>query len=344
MSAGAPGQPGVPPAPGPGAPPGRDAGVPAGPAPGDPRRFDARRPVWDEVEANKRRTIVLIGAVVLILVVLGYLFGEYTGAGPIAPVFALLLAGGLSFTSYFYSDRIVLAASGARKADPVRDQRLINLVEGLSIAAGLPVPGIYTIDDTAPNAFATGRNPENAAIAVTTGLVDKLNRAELEGVIAHEMAHIKNYDIRMTTLAAVLVGTIALISDWALRSMRWGMWGGRGRRRSNDGGGGAVIVIALLMLVFAILAPIAARMLQFAISRRREFLADANGALLTRHPEGLASALEKIAGDTEPLEVANRATAPLYIVNPLLDFKGRRTGLFDTHPPTDERIRRLRSM
>jgi heat shock protein HtpX len=192
--------------------------------------------------------------------------------------------------------------------------------------------------DWAPIALATGGEPGNAAIAVTTGLLDKLDRLELEGVLAHEMSHIANFDIRMTTLAGVMVGSVALLSDWMLRSLRWGMWSGRGRRsRGAD-------PLMLVALVFAVLAPIAAQVMRFAISRQREYLADANGALLTRFPEGLASALQKMSADTEPLEVANRATAPLYIVNPLIDHERGRAGLFDTHPPIDERIRRLRAM
>lgn len=269
---------------------------------------------------------------------IGYLFGELTGAGPAGSLAAILFAGIAAFSTYWYSDRIVLAASGARPVDRARHPQLVNSVEGLALAAGLPVPRIFTIDDSAPNAFATGRDPKNAAIAVTTGLLDKLDRLELEGVLAHEMSHIANFDIRMTTLAGVMVGSVALLSDWMLRSLRWGMWSGRGRRSKGAD------PLMLVALVFAILAPIAAQMMRFAISRQREYLADANGALLTRFPEGLASALQKMTADTEPLEVANRATAPLFIVNPLIDHERGRAGLFDTHPPIDERIRRLRLM
>jgi heat shock protein HtpX len=293
------------------------------------------------VDANKWKSVLLLLGFGVVIGVMGYAFGEITGLGASGLVLALVVSAIAAFGSYYYSDRIVLAASQASPADRDRYPQLVNIVEGLSIAAGVPVPRIYTIDDTAPNAFATGRNPQNAAVVVTTGLIDKLNRTELEGVIAHEMSHIRNYDIRMTTLAAVLVGSVALMSDWGMRSMRWGMWSGRGRR-SRDSGGGAIILVVVILA--AILAPIAAQILQFALSRRREYLADANGALLTRFPEGLASALEKISKDPEPLEVANRATAPLYLVNPLFDYKGARAGLFDTHPPIAERIQRLRSM
>ena len=310
---------------------------PAGPPP--PMPPDRRRPVWDEVAGNQRNSWLLLIAFGLLLGGLSWLFGRLFELGPAAPVLAVGIAGAGAWASYYYSDRLVLAASQARPADPARHAPLINIVDGLAIAAGVPSPKIYTIDDSAPNAFATGRNPANAAVVVTTGLMDKLERVELEGVIAHEMSHVRNYDIRMATLAGVLVGSVALLSDWMLRSMRWGMWRGRGGRR---GQGGAILLIVAALL--AILAPIAAQMLRLALSRQREFLADANGALLTRYPEGLARALEKISADTEPLEVANRATAPLYIVNPLLDYQGRRSGLFDTHPPIEERIRRLRSM
>jgi len=274
----------------------------------------------------------------LLVGAMGYLFGEFTGAGPAGSFAAILFAGIAAFGTYWYSDRIVLAASGAKPVDPGRHPHLVHSIEGLALAAGLPVPRIFTIDDSAPNAFATGRDPKNAAIAVTTGLIDKLDRLELEGVLAHEMSHIANFDIRMTTLAGVMVGSIALLSDWMLRSLRWGMWSGRGRRSSGAG------PLMLVAVVFAVLAPIAAQFMRFAISRQREYLADANGALLTRFPEGLARALSKMSADTDPLEVANRATAPLYIVNPLVDHERGRAGLFDTHPPIDERIRRLGAM
>ncbi len=232
---------------------------------------------------------------------------------------------------------MVLGISHAQLVDKKENPYLANVVEGLAIAAGVPTPKTYIIEDSAPNAFATGRNPENSAIAVTTGLLDKLNRLELEGVIAHEMSHIKNYDIRYATLVVVLVGTVALLSDWMRRSFFF-----RGRRgRKGGAGGGMIILIALLL---AILAPIVAQLIRLAISRQREYLADANGALLTRYPEGLASALEKISKDKEPLEAANKATAHLYIVNPLLEHRGKLNDLFSTHPPAEERIRRLRAM
>jgi heat shock protein HtpX len=300
-----------------------------------------RRPVWDEIGANRFKSLLLMVAFGVLVGLAGWTFGELTGAGPAGSAVALAFAGVAAFSTYWYSDRIVLAASRATPADPVTHRPLINLVEGLAIAAGLPAPRVFTIDDTAPNAFATGRDPQHAAIAVTTGLLEKLDKLELEGVLAHEMSHIANFDIRMTTLAGVMVGSVALLSDWMMRSLRWGMWSGGGRSRRSDGG---ALPIALVAVFFAILAPIAAHLLRQAVSRQREYLADANGALLTRFPEGLARALEKLAADREPLEVANRATAPLYIVNPLHDHKPGRAGLFDTHPPIEERVRRLRAM
>jgi heat shock protein HtpX len=223
---------------------------------------------------------------------------------------------------------------------------LYNVVEGLAIAAGIPKPRCYVIDDTAPNAFASGRNPENAVVVVTTGILKKLNRAELEGVIAHELSHIKNYDILVQTLAVVMVGVIVLLSDWILRTFLWG--GGRRRRTSSEReGGNAGAVLVIVALALAILSPLFAQLLRLAVSRKREFLADADGALLTRYPPGLASALRKLSADTEPLEAANKATAHMYIVNPLKGQKhggGAMARLFSTHPPIEERVAALEKM
>lgn len=315
--------------------------APAG-AGGPADRLGPRRPLWDEVGANRRNSVFLLAAFGLLVGALGFLLGEYSGVGPWGLPAALAVAGGMSFASYYYSDSIVLGVSQARPADRQKYPQLVNAVEGLAIAAGIPAPRVFVIEDGAPNAFATGRDPQHAAVCVTTGLLARLDRLELEGVLAHELSHIRNYDVRLVTLAAVLVGSAALLSDWFLRGMRWGMWRGSGRGSRDSGG----LVIGLAALLLALLAPLAAQLLRLALSRQREFLADANGALLTRYPEGLASALEKLAADTEPLEVANRATAPLYIVNPLNEYKGklRGTSLFDTHPPIEERIRRLRAM
>ena len=294
--------------------------------------------MFDAVANNKIKSALLVFLVVLLVVALGYVFGEMTELGHLAPVLALGFALLSVFGSYYYSDRIVLAMTHARPIEHADNPHLYNTVEGLAIAAMMPMPRIYEIDDPAPNAFATGRNPQHAVIAVTTGLTEKLDKQELEGVIAHEMAHIKDYDVLFMTLVAVLVGMVALLADWLLRIM-W--WGGRSRRRSRSGGSG---LIALIGLALAILAPLAATLIQMAVSRKREFLADAQGAVLTRYPEGLASALEKIAADPEPLVSANKATAHMFIYNPLIEHRGWLNSLFSTHPPTDERVRRLRAM
>jgi heat shock protein HtpX len=246
----------------------------------------------------------------------------------------------MAWGSYWYSDRIVLTISRARPVDRNLEPYLVNTIEGLSIAAGLPVPKAYVIDDPAPNAFATGRDPEHAAIAVTSGLVQMMNRQELEGVIAHELSHIANRDTLIQTLAAVLAGTVTLVSEWMLRSFWWG----GGRRRDSEGGAQLQAIFLVIALVLAVLAPVAAMLIQMAISRKREFLADANGALLTRYPPGLASALRKIAADPNRLRSANKATEPLYIANPLKDYGGGLNALFNTHPPIEERIRRLEAM
>ncbi|MBE0475829.1 MAG: M48 family metallopeptidase [Coriobacteriia bacterium] len=294
--------------------------------------------MYDQIASNKRRSALLIGVFVALIVLLGWVFGELTGYGYVAPLLASGVAAAMAWGSYRYSDRIVLSMSRARPADPRADQYLVNTVEGLAIAAGVPKPAAYVVEDPAPNAFATGRDPEHAAIAVTTGLVEKLDRLELEGVVAHELAHVRNYDVRLQTLTAVLAGTVVLMADWM---RRWMWWGGRGRRRGESGAGIAFLVLGL---VSAILAPLAALAIHSAISRRREFLADADGALLTRYPPGLAGALRKIAEDPNRLRVANKATAPLWIANPLRDYGGRVNAMFETHPPIEERIRRLEAM
>jgi heat shock protein HtpX len=294
--------------------------------------------VYDAIEGNVRRTWLLFAGFIVVVGALGYVFGELTQLGYAGAGIALAVAVLASWGSYYYSDQIVLSISGAQPAPRDRYPHLWNAAEGLAIAAGIPAPRLYLIGDSAPNAFATGRDPQHAAIVVTTGLLDKLDRLELEGVIAHEMAHIQNYDIRLSTIAAVLVGMIALLSDWFLRSMRWG------RRRGSRSGGGGSGLLALLGIALALLAPLAAQLLRMAVSRSREYLADASGAMLTRYPEGLATALEKISADPEPLEAANKATAHLYIINPLREWGGWANGLFNTHPPVEERVRRLRAM
>jgi heat shock protein HtpX len=270
-------------------------------------------------------------------------FNALLGFGAAGLVIALLIAVALSFGSYYYSDRIALRMSRAREVTPDEQPRYHNIVEGLCIAAGLPMPRLYIIDDPAPNAFATGRNPRHSAVAVTTGLLERMNRIELEGVLAHELSHIKNYDILVTTIAVTLVGTIALLADVALRAMWWG----GGRRRSDGEGASAGAVIAVLGLVLLVLAPIVAQLMQFAVSRRREALADVSGVKLTRYPPGLVAALEKLRDDQSVVHSGSRATAHLWIESPLQRRSGRGAWLnrlFDTHPPLEERIAALKEL
>jgi heat shock protein HtpX len=297
--------------------------------------------VYDQIAANKLRSTALIAVFVLLVALVGYVFGQATDWGYLGLVLALIVAFAMAWGSYWYSDKIVLSMSRARPVDRNTEPYLVNTVEGLAIAAGLPVPKAYVIDDPAPNAFATGRNPENAAIAVTSGLVQMMNRQELEGVIAHELSHVGNYDTLIQTLAAVLAGTVTLVSEWMLRSFWWG--GGR-RRDVGEGGAQVQAIFMVVALVLALLAPLAALLIQMAISRKREYLADANAALLTRYPPGLAGALRKISADPNRLRSANKATESMYIANPLKDYGGGMNALFNTHPPIAERIRRLEAM
>ena len=299
----------------------------------------ARISIYDAAAANRWRTVLLVVAFTAIIALLGYFVGEYfyPGGGLAVLPFALALSLGSAFTSYVAGDRIVLAQSQARELAPNEETELHNVVETLAIGLGIPVPKLFVIEDSAPNAFATGRDPQHASVVVTRGLIDKMDRTELEGVIAHELSHVGNRDIRVMLLVTILVGTVALLADWMWRSMFWGR--GRGRDR---GGGNAIIAVAAIVL--AILTPIIATLIQLAVSRQREYLADASGALLTRYPPGLASALRKIAADREVLEVANKATASLYIANPLKDAPTFLDHLFDTHPPIEERIKRLEAM
>lgn len=290
--------------------------------------------IYTEIASNKRKTALLITFFLVLIIGLGYVFAQNLNQPSLLPL-AVIISVGLSLTSYFYSDKIVLAMSKAHEIKRADDPDLYRTVENLAIAAGLPTPKVYLINDSALNAFATGRNPQHAVICVTTGLRSLLTKQELEGVISHELSHVGNFDIRLSSIIVVLVGIVALLSDWMLRISFLG-----GRRRSDSNQASAIL--AIVGLVLAILSPIAATLIQLAISRKREYLADASGALLTRYPQGLASALRKIAADKEPLEVANKATAHLYIANP---FKGRRiSNLFNTHPPIEERIKRLEEM
>lgn len=295
---------------------------------------------YDHIASNKRKTFVLLFVFLLLIIGLGWLFSAAYGE-PALLWAAIGLSTTMSLVSYYQSSNITLALSGAKEVDRQSHQELYRLVENLCIAGGLPMPRVYIIEDTAMNAFATGRDPEHAVVVYTTGLLSRLNKQEIEGVTAHELSHIGNYDIRLMTIVVVLVGVVTLLADFLLR-MSFHSSGGR---RSRDNGAQGLFLIAGIVL--ALLSPVFASLIQLAVSRKREFLADASGALLTRYPEGLASALEKIALDTEPLEAANKATAHLYIENPLKnahDGVGWFAGLFNTHPPVAERVARLRQM
>src|SRR3989339_1898385 len=295
--------------------------------------------LYTQIDSNRRKTWLLFSVFFIAIIVIGYVF-SYAMDDQAILYFALIFSVVASFVSYWWSDKMVLAMSGALEIDHDSNRELYHTVENLCITAGLPTPKIYIINDTAPTAFATGRDPKHAVVAVTAGLLSKLERSELEGVIAHELSHIGNRDILLATLVTVLVGVVVLLADWF---RRWTFWGG-GRRRDSERGGQLQLIIMIVAIIFSILAPIFAYLMQFAISRKREFMADADGALLTRYPEGLARALQKISADTEPLEASNKATAHLYIVNPLKNLKGPMNNLFSTHPPIEERIKRLKEM
>lgn len=274
-----------------------------------------------------------------------FVFGKATGYGLFYLVFGLIFATLVSIGSFYYSDRIILGLSGAKKIQKQDNPELFNTVENLCIGDGLPMSQIYIINDPSPNAFATGRDPKHAVICVTSGILQKLDRIELEGVIAHELSHVKNYDTRLMGIVAILVGFVAIMANFFLQSL-W--FGGGIRGRNSQGGGSLQIIFLLIGIFFAILSPIIATLIQLAVSRKREFLADASGALLTRYPQGLALALEKISQDPNVVKSANNATAHLFIVNPYKDkHKSKQawfSSLFDTHPPIEERIRILKSM
>ena len=298
--------------------------------------------IYDRIAGNRRNTFILLTLFVLVLAGLSMAIGIVIGLPiPYAPLLIIPFLI-FAFISYYSSSNIALGISGAKEVTREQEPELVRKVENLCIGAGLPMPKVYVIEDGSPNAFATGRDPEHASVAVTRGLLDKLEPLELEGVLAHELSHIGNYDIRVMTMVVVLIGLAALMADFMFRLTFFGA----GRRSSNrgKGGGGAIAIIFLIAIVGAILAPIAAQAIRFAISRQREYLADASGALLTRHPEGLASALEKIAADPDPLGVANKATAHLYINNPLREHKSWLNNMFTTHPPIEERVKLLRAM
>jgi heat shock protein HtpX len=306
-----------------------------------------RTTFYNEQAANRRDSLLLALAVVVVLAALGFAIG-YGLTGSLSATYlvvlgAIFLSLLLTAGSYFGGDSLVLSASHAHEVSAAQAPQLFNVVQEMAVAANVPMPRVYVIDDSAPNAFATGRDPKHASIAITTGLLQKLDREELQGVIGHEMSHVRNYDIRFSLLVAVLVGSIALLADIFLR---FTFFGG-GPRRGNDregGGGGLQIVLFVVAIVLAILAPIFARLVQLAVSRQREYLADASSVELTRNPAGLERALAKIEPDKDVLEAANRATQHLYIVNPIKKVEPRAEGLFSTHPPIVDRINRLRKL
>jgi heat shock protein HtpX len=301
--------------------------------------------VYQQIASNKRRSIALIFGFVVLVVLVGVAIGYLIGGGPTASAIALVIAGVMAFTSYWKSDSIALKVSRAIPADPATYQRLHNLVEGLCIAGGLPKPQVYVINDPAPNAFATGRNPQHAAIAVTTGLLEKMNRVELEGVVAHELSHIRNYDILVSTIAVTLVGSIAIMTDLGIRMMWWN--GGRTSRDGDRNNGSNPL--ALFGFLLLILAPFIAKAMQAAVSRKRESLADVSACQMTRYPPGLISALEKLRDDTTATHSASMATAHMWIEQPLSGVSdGGKLGffhrMFNTHPPLDDRIALLKEL
>jgi heat shock protein HtpX len=307
--------------------------------------------VYEQISSNKRKTFALLGGFVVLIAVLVFAFDLLFGYGPIWVAVALVVAIGLAWLSYWKSDVIALRVSRAHPADEREYARYHNLVEGLCIASGLPKPRLYIVDDPAPNAFATGRNPDHAALAVTTGLLEKMNRVELEGVLAHELSHVKNYDILVSTIAVTMVGAVALLADIGLRAAFWGGVTGRRRGGGRDNGGPAGAILLVFAIVLVILAPLIARIMQAAVSRRREYLADASAAHMTRYPPGLISALEKLRDDHTVVRSATKATEQLWIESPLdtdpkqtTNRQARLNGMFDTHPPLDARIAALQEM
>jgi heat shock protein HtpX len=297
--------------------------------------------MYKQITSNKRKSFLLIAIFVIFVIFLGWIFGQISNDGYGALILAVIISLIMALVSFYSGDKIALWTAGAKGPLNKNDNPYVyRMVENLCITAGLPMPKVYVIADPAPNAFATGRDPKHASIAITTGLIERLENEELEGVIAHELSHIKNYDIRLMMVVIVLVGVVALLSDWLLRFRFFG-----GRRDDRDSGGQLGAILLLVGIVLAILSPLLAKLIQLAVSRKREFLADADGALLTRYPEGLAKALEKISAYGEPMIRANDATAHLYISNP---FGGKKNKffhkLFSTHPPAEERIKTLRGM
>ena len=298
--------------------------------------------------ANRRNSVLLALVVVVLLGLLGFAIG-YAMTGDVAgSVVAVAIAVGIGFlaslASYFAGDKLVLAASGAKEVDETAAPQLMNIVREMTIAANVPMPKVYVIDDTAPNAFATGRDPSHASVAITTGLLQKLDREELQGVIGHELSHVRNLDIRFSLIVGVMVGAIAMLADFFLRFTFWSGVGGRRGRDSGGSGGGAQMVVFIIAIVLAVLAPLISRFIQLAVNRQREYLADASAVELTRNPYGLERALAKISGDPEVLEVANRGTQHMYFTNPIKKFEERSSSLMSTHPAIIDRINRLREL
>lgn len=299
--------------------------------------------IYEQVDLNKKKSLLIITVFIVFVVAISWLLSEALGYGPSIAGWALVLSGLMSLGSYYYSDKIILSLSAARPADKEHYFNFYTVAENLCLATQLPLPKLYVIDDTALNAFATGRDPEHAVIVATTGLLNQLDRTELEGVVAHELSHVRNYDIRVMALVTVLVGIVTLLADWFIRAYHWGGSG----RKSEKGSGQLALLLTLVGFILALLSPLIANLIKLAISRRREFLADASGVSITKFPDGLARALQKISADREPLEAANKATAHLYIENPLKnrhDSIGWFAGLFNTHPPVQERIKALKAM
>jgi len=303
---------------------------------------------YTQIAANRRNSFLLVLILVVLLGLLGFAIGYGTTGTAEAGLGWLGIFGVVaivsSLASYYTGDKVVLGVSKARAVTAADQPQLIDVVTEMSLAAGIPMPAVYIIDDTAPNAFATGRDPRHASIAVTTGLTQKMDREELQGVIGHELSHVRNYDIRYSLLVGVMVGTVALVADFFLRFTFWGGFGGRRSSNGREGGGGLQVIIFVLALVLAILAPIFARLVQLAVSRQREYMADSSSVELTRNPQGLERALAAISEDPEVLEVANRATQHLYFTNPIKKVEQRSKGLFSTHPPIVDRINRLRAL
>jgi heat shock protein HtpX len=301
---------------------------------------------YDQIGANRRNSFLLSLIVIVLFAVLGFAIGYAISGSASGALFVMgiaVLFGGLAAVgSYFAGDSVVLSVSGAKEVDEASAPQLMNVVREMAIAANVPMPKVYVIDDTAPNAFATGRDPKHASVAITKGLLEKLDREELQGVLGHELSHVRNFDIRFAMIVGVLVGSIALMADFFLRFTFWG--GGRGRDREGGGSGGAQAIIFIIAILLAVLAPLISRFIQLAVSRQREYLADASSVELTRNPYGLERALAKIASDKEVLEVANRGTQHMYFTNPIKKFEERSSSLMSTHPAILDRINRLRQL